>query len=232
MTTTVRLRARRQLCPRNSAQFAVRLLRTAENATRLSEQASSSKRGLLRKVDRGASSGLVLSAIQYLPMPLFGKFAFAALSAVCLTGNATAAGEAWQTAANTHSQIVKNCPAREHVEGALSTASSLMEQAKYQDAAATLQPLASLGCDARVSLLLAAAFEASGDVPKTKETLQKAHTAWPANTGIAASLAREYTFGGPSERSRSSAQPVPRNSGNASARSWNLPRSFSLPATS
>jgi protein O-GlcNAc transferase len=129
-------------------------------------------------------------------MPLFGKFAFAALSAVCLTGNATAAGEAWQAAANTHSQIVKNCPAREHVEGALSTASSLMEQAKYQDAAATLQPLASLGCDARVSLLLAAAFEASGDVPKTKETLQKAHTAWPANTGIAASLAREYLSAG------------------------------------
>jgi tetratricopeptide (TPR) repeat protein len=67
-----------------------------------------------------------------------------------------------------------------------------MDQEGFQGAANTLQPRAGMDCDARVSLLLAAAVEAGGDVPKATEILQRAHSVWPSNDSIAASLAREY----------------------------------------
>jgi tetratricopeptide (TPR) repeat protein len=67
-----------------------------------------------------------------------------------------------------------------------------MEQAQYQNAAAALQSLSAASCDARVSLLLAAAFDGDNDVPKATETLQRAHSIWPSNNSIATSLAREY----------------------------------------
>ncbi len=67
-----------------------------------------------------------------------------------------------------------------------------MQSAHYQDAATTLQPFSDLNCDVRVSLLLAASFDESGDIPKAKQVLQQAHSIWPMNTSIAASLAREF----------------------------------------
>jgi tetratricopeptide (TPR) repeat protein len=82
----------------------------------------------------------------------------------------------------------------------LGKASALMEQSRYQEAADSLQPFANLPCDARVSLLLAAAFEMSGDLQKAEETLERAHALWPANNSIAATLARQYLSKGEVER--------------------------------
>ena len=63
-----------------------------------------------------------------------------------------------------------------------------------------LQPLSGMDCDARVSLLLAAAFEGEGAVPKATELLQRAHSVWPSNNSISASLAREYLAGGQKDK--------------------------------
>jgi tetratricopeptide (TPR) repeat protein len=75
-----------------------------------------------------------------------------------------------------------------------------MQQARYQDAAEALKPLSGLNCDARASLLLAAAFEAGGDMPQAEQTLQHAHSIWPSNNSIAASLARDYLGAGQVEK--------------------------------
>ena len=79
---------------------------------------------------------------------------------------------------------------------ALGKASGLLEQAQYQGAVNILETFSKTKCDARIYLLLAAAHEANGDSGKAEEALALAHTAWPANTSIAASLAREYMNGG------------------------------------
>jgi tetratricopeptide (TPR) repeat protein len=84
------------------------------------------------------------------------------------------------------------CPSKDKMGAVLGEASSLMEQARYQEAADSLKPFANLPCDARVSLLLAAAFEMSGDLHTAEETLARAHAMWPANNSVAASLARQY----------------------------------------
>ena len=78
----------------------------------------------------------------------------------------------------------------------LGKASALMEQSRYQEAADSLRPLAGLHCDARVSLLLAAALELGGDVPSAEQTLEQAHSVWPLNNSIAATLARQYLGSG------------------------------------
>lgn len=67
-----------------------------------------------------------------------------------------------------------------------------MQQGSFSQAAETLAPVAEGLCDPRVSLLLAGAWEESGDPAKAQQTLQTAHAAWPVNNSIAASLAREY----------------------------------------
>lgn len=67
-----------------------------------------------------------------------------------------------------------------------------MEQEKYREAITAVQTLADRGCDPRISLLLAAALEGSGDVPAAKQTLKQASSFWPANSSIAALLARLY----------------------------------------
>jgi tetratricopeptide (TPR) repeat protein len=72
----------------------------------------------------------------------------------------------------------------------------MMRQTSYQDAAETLEHSALLNCDVRVALLLAAAYDAGGDAPRAQQTLQKAHSTWPSNNSIAASLAREYLGAG------------------------------------
>jgi Tfp pilus assembly protein PilF len=68
----------------------------------------------------------------------------------------------------------------------------LLEQSQFREAAEALQTFSGVRCDARVNLLLAAALEGAGDLPKAEETLERAHSAWPSNNSIAASLAREY----------------------------------------
>jgi tetratricopeptide (TPR) repeat protein len=83
---------------------------------------------------------------------------------------------------------------------ALGKASVLLEQAQYRDTVEVLEAFSKANCDARIYLLLAAAHEATGDLVKAEETLAIAHAAWPANTSIAASLAREYMNGGQVEK--------------------------------
>ncbi len=75
---------------------------------------------------------------------------------------------------------------------ALADGSGLMQQARYGEAVGALEPLSKIGCDPRVSLLLAAAYEGSSDLPKAEAVLQQAHLLWPTNNSVAASLAREY----------------------------------------
>jgi tetratricopeptide (TPR) repeat protein len=74
----------------------------------------------------------------------------------------------------------------------LANASAFMQQGNFKAAADVLEPLSTQLCDPRVSLLLAGALEVGGDLPNAEQTLVHAHTAWPANNSIAASLAREY----------------------------------------
>jgi tetratricopeptide (TPR) repeat protein len=74
----------------------------------------------------------------------------------------------------------------------LANASALMQQGNFKAAAEILEPASTQLCDPRVSLLLAGALEVGGDLPNAQQTLVRAHTAWPANNSIAASLAREY----------------------------------------
>jgi tetratricopeptide (TPR) repeat protein len=132
-------------------------------------------------------------------MRLTRKYALIpALVAPCLFGGMTAATAAgWQKAASeAASKTEKACPSPQEVKDALGNSSALMEQAKYQDVIEVLQPLSDLNCDAHVNLLLAGALEGSGDLRKAEDTLQRAHSVWPLNNSIAASLAREYMSSG------------------------------------
>ncbi len=87
------------------------------------------------------------------------------------------------------------CPTQE-IEMALGNASVLLQQAQYHDAVDVLETFSRSKCDPRIYLLLAAAQEATGNSAKAEETLARAHTAWPTNTSIAASLARAYMNSG------------------------------------
>jgi tetratricopeptide (TPR) repeat protein len=138
-------------------------------------------------------------------MTLTGKLPLiAVLAAVCLPGRLTAALAAREQSAEpaprVQSETNRKCPPRVDLEAVLGKASALMAQTHYQDGAAMLQPLSGMDCDARVSLLLAAAFEGEGAVPKATELLQRAHSVWPSNNSIAASLAREYLAGGQKDK--------------------------------
>jgi predicted Zn-dependent protease len=127
----------------------------------------------------------------------------AALAAGCLLGCPVARAaveQSAQPAPRIHSETNKACPSQENLNAPLAKASTLMAQAHYQDAAETLTPLAGMDCDPRVSLLLAASFEAGGDASRATEVLQHAHSAWPSNNSIAASLAREYLNAGQADK--------------------------------
>lgn len=128
---------------------------------------------------------------------------FVALAAGCLLGSSTAgaAGE-WivARALQAHPDVSRNCPSGNELDAALGQASDLMRQSRYQDATALLQPLASTDCDARASLLLAAAFDGQGDELKAVAVLQRAHSVWPSDNSIAASLAREYLSAGQTDK--------------------------------
>jgi Flp pilus assembly protein TadD len=84
------------------------------------------------------------------------------------------------------------CPSPREREFALEQASTLLRQAQYLNAAKILQPLANLKCDPRINLLLAAALEGGGEIKAADEALEQAHSTWPSNNSISASLAREY----------------------------------------
>ena len=123
----------------------------------------------------------------------------AALVLGCLSSS-PATGAALGSDAEPTSQVRsdsgRNCPSRNDLDAALGNASALMSQARNQDAAQVLAPLALINCDARASLLLAAAFEGQGEELKATAVLERAHSVWPSNNSIAASLARVYLASG------------------------------------
>ena len=121
-----------------------------------------------------------------------------ALGAVCLAGSPAAGAAGWNAGPTpqVHSDLTRHCPPQSDLDAVLGKASALMQQSSYQDAAVLLQPLSGGHCDARVSLLLAAALEGQGDELQATTVLQHAHSAWPSNNSIAASLARAYLAGG------------------------------------
>jgi tetratricopeptide (TPR) repeat protein len=147
----------------------------------------------------------------------------AALAAGSLPGSSAArAAERWNVdaAAQVHSNPAQACPSPDDLDATLGQASSLMQQSRYQDAAGLLQPLSSKNCDPRVSLLLAAALEGQGSDGQDNggqgsesqnsagqnselraiTVLEHAHSVWPTNNSIAASLARAYLARGEKDR--------------------------------
>lgn len=117
----------------------------------------------------------------------------------CLTVSAAAAGNLGQQTAEPserHSapgtETSGTCPSAPDISNTLLQASEQMQAAHYQEAAEMLETLSGKHCDPRVSLLLAGALEAQGEVSRAEQTLVKAHSVWPSNTSVAASLAREY----------------------------------------
>lgn len=138
-----------------------------------------------------------------LKVRLVGKFTLmAVLTGGCLTGGRAvraAGGSDAGIAAQAESQPPKDCPSPSELDAVLAQASELLGESRFQDAAGMLQSLAAKNCDARISLLLAAAFEGRGDMPKATAELERAHRLWPSNDSVAASLARDYLARGDSE---------------------------------
>ena len=120
----------------------------------------------------------------------------ALIAACCLHGSSIAVGavslQNGVPLQQAHAARAKTCPDPDAITEALRTGSSAMVNEQYASAIGTLRPLAEASCDPRIALLLAAAYEGTGDVPQAVQTLQRAHTAWGANDTIAASLARLY----------------------------------------
>jgi tetratricopeptide (TPR) repeat protein len=96
--------------------------------------------------------------------------------------------------------LIAACPAQQEIDRALGKASALLQQSQYGGAAEVLEPFSNARCDPRTYLLLAASLEAVGSSAKAQEALARAHTFWPANTSIAASLARGYLNAGQIEK--------------------------------
>ncbi len=107
-----------------------------------------------------------------------------------------ASSQAAPLAAESSSAGAPACPAAHDIDALLATASSLLEQGRFSEAVTALQAKSPPGCDPRVSLLLAAAFEGSGDTPAAVRVLEQAIAVWPANSSIATSLARYYLRAG------------------------------------
>src|SRR5271168_3516903 len=127
-------------------------------------------------------------------------FTVALVAAVCLNGSFSAARAAGDSSNETnaqsdsvaHSGTGKRCPSQAQTDMTLAHASTLMQQGSFKEAVDILKPPSTQLCDPRASLLLAGAYEVGGDLPNAEQTLERAHTAWPANNSIAASLARQY----------------------------------------
>jgi predicted Zn-dependent protease len=95
-----------------------------------------------------------------------------------------------------HSQPDKGCPVPDRLEAVLAQASESLGSQRFQEAATLLQALATKKCDPRISLLLAAAFEGQNDPSQATAELKRAHSVWPSNGSVAASLARSYLSAG------------------------------------
>ncbi len=127
--------------------------------------------------------------------------AIASVGLFARPAEATAAGQQLhRTGPQDRSANQRACPSPDVVENVLGKASDLLQQAQYQAAAEALEPLSSLGCDARISLLLAGALESEGNLIQAEQKLQQAHSAWPSNNSIATSLAREYLSAGQTDK--------------------------------
>jgi tetratricopeptide (TPR) repeat protein len=72
----------------------------------------------------------------------------------------------------------------------------MLAQNRFGEAVRLLRTKPASGCDYRVDLLLAAAFDDAGDALNARHTLQQGHSHWPSNTSIATSLARYYLQNG------------------------------------
>jgi len=114
------------------------------------------------------------------------------LIALCLPGGHRAAVAAASPGVAGEAGIRSKCPPQQEIDRALGKASSLLQQAQYSAAAEVLATFSNAKCDPRTYLLLAAALEAVESSAQAEEALRRAHSFWPANTSIAASLAREY----------------------------------------
>ncbi len=112
------------------------------------------------------------------------------VSARPLCGWAGAAGAEQQNASATDTG--KQCPSPTDLNAALFKASNALAQEQYPVAIETLKAVNNKNCDARVSLLLAAAYEENNELLRAEPILEKARSVWPGNTSIACSLAREY----------------------------------------
>ena len=89
-----------------------------------------------------------------------------------------------------------DCPSRSELDRLVSAASDLMQQEQFDAAVKVLQPEPLPKCDARVALLLGAAFEGSAHGADAQGILEQAHRQWPSNHSLAASLARSYWISG------------------------------------
>ena len=126
-----------------------------------------------------------------------GKFAcIAALaSALCAPAAGAARTQNGATAPRAAHSAGAACPSAADSEALLAQASAMLQQGQLQPVITLLEP-ASGHCDPRIDLLLAGAFEGSGNLAAAEGALQRAHARWPANTSIAVSLAREYLGAG------------------------------------
>lgn len=113
------------------------------------------------------------------------------LAVCCFLGSLTAVG-AVSPSKSAPGAPKPACPDSQQTSLMLAQASQQMEQAQYPEAAQTLGPLAVQHCDPRVSLLLAAALEGANNRAGAEQTLREAHSVWPNDNSLAASLAREY----------------------------------------
>ncbi len=113
----------------------------------------------------------------------------AALLAIGLSPGLMAQGAAHSTLSPSSPPPCEPSPSR---DVALTQAFTAMEQAQYSQVIEALQPFAAAPCDPHLTMLLAAAYEASGDAAGAERNLQQGHAAFPADNDIAASLARLY----------------------------------------
>ncbi len=113
--------------------------------------------------------------------------------AACLPGSAAPARTPDLNATQTiPTSAPAGCPAPAALDAILAENSDRLRQARYGEVAGALAPLSTLHCDPKVHLLLAAALEGEGDSGSAEQTLIQGHAAWPANSSLAVSLARDY----------------------------------------
>ncbi len=150
------------------------------------------------------------SASQLQPVILLSAIA----AIVCLQGSvaAFACPGAVPVQRIPRKQTATSCPTRASINGLLSTASQLMGQEQYRAAADALGTTF-LDCDPRVALLAAAAREGSGESAQAQRILIQANARWPADRGLAASLARSYWLAGDATHAAEALRLVSTNAG-------------------